>query len=131
MKSETGTRVVIPIPPSVNAIWSIVRPYRRSGLRGSPRLSRSGRYQSWLDAVVLLLRQSRPKISRYPIELRFEVLGGKDWRRRDLDNVIKPTIDALVKSGWIPDDSTKYVAGITVRFTSASQPNSTIAISVS
>ena len=41
------------------------------------------------------------------------VRGGKGWTTsRDLDNAIKPLIDAVKKSGTIPDDTTAYVTKI-------------------
>lgn len=92
-----------PIPPSVNHIW------RRHGK--STYLSAN--YKRWLSQInlCLLMRQEDPIGGSVSVDL--EVIPGKGWRaNRDLDNIFKPVLDALCRSGLILDDNCSVVRRI-------------------
>lgn len=59
-------------------------------------------YKSWCTAVDLeLMSQKQPKIqSEYALEIRIP----EGSSRADIDNLIKPISDALVRVGATPDD---------------------------
>jgi Holliday junction resolvase RusA-like endonuclease len=39
------------------------------------------------------------------------------WKtKHDTDNIIKPLIDLLVKAKIIPNDTTRYINGVSVRY---------------
>lgn len=92
-----------PIPPSVNHIW------RRHGK--STYLSAN--YKRWLSNVnlCLLMRQEDPIAG--PVTVDLVIHPGKGWRsNRDLDNIFKPVLDALCRSGLILDDNCSVVRQI-------------------
>lgn len=86
-----------PVPPSANHLFAT----RRAGGR-----TKTARYRQWQrDAASRLLLQRPPadwdaaRRSGYSVRLEAGIT-----RRRDLDNVIKPALDALQRNGVIPDD---------------------------
>jgi crossover junction endodeoxyribonuclease RusA len=88
-------RLFVPYPPSANHYW------RRVGPR--TLISRDGR-QYRKDVKRAVHKQAEPIGS----ELRLAMLvrmHAPDRRRRDVDNIQKPLLDALEKSGLYGDDS--------------------------
>lgn len=68
-------------------------------------------YRAWQErAAIAILKQWQPKYRGTPwiadgeLEIRIDARY-PDRRRRDLDNCIKPVLDALVRAGIIVDDS--------------------------
>ena len=52
-----------------------------------------------------------------PVAVKVGIVSGKGWRKgRDLDNILKPVLDALVASSVIEDDSTSHVVSINMEF---------------
>lgn len=96
------------MPPSTNALWRLIR--NRSRRRGGgSHVVRSRAYEEWLQVAVPLLRFG---LARPPLPARIQIIirGGEGWNnRRDLDNTIKATVDAIVHARLIPDDTTRYV----------------------
>jgi len=98
--SGSATFVVVPLPPSV---WAMYSPRADGGKTLSPK------YRSWLaEAEPILRGLSKP--SRFPVKVHFVVL---EWLHgsADVDNLIKPIRDGLVHSGVIPDDKSRYIRG--------------------
>ena len=85
-------KFVLPYPPSMNTYW---RKFRNHMV-----ISKKGR--AFRDAVCLAVKRVRPldgalivKIRAYP----------PDRRKRDIDNIQKPLLDALEKASVFFDDS--------------------------
>lgn len=96
----------IPIPPSANRIWRIF----------GNRMHKSKQYTEWLEHVAWLLRRD---LSNAPVPccVVIEIHGGKGWHKaRDLDNTIKPAIDALRASGVLVEDTCDYVSRVEAIF---------------
>lgn len=89
--------LTLPWPPSANTIW-------RTVLVGKfPRvlLSKAGRrYRS--DVEVAVLAQGRGRVEG-PLAIEI-VLFPPDRRRSDIDNRVKPVLDALQHAGVYADD---------------------------
>ncbi len=85
---------VLPYPPTVNTYW------RRRG--STYFISEEGK--RYRRAVVLIVRQQRLKLSlsgRLAIKV---IAEPPDKRRRDLDNILKAPLDALMHAGLLIDD---------------------------
>jgi Holliday junction resolvase RusA-like endonuclease len=114
----TDNWVEVPIPPSANALWA------PRVIGGSFKgMHKTSKYVSWLQTAVLLLRAGLPTNLTPPLKLMVRAFGGRDFNGdvRDLDNIIKPTLDAIRMSGRIADDTAATVAVIDVTYTSGSK----------
>ena len=109
--------VEIPIPPSTNHLWRIVK-HHRGKRAGQAALAKTQHYESWLEVAVMLLRLGLPRMVG-EVGVSVTIRGGDGWDvgRRDLDNTIKAVCDALRHAGRIPDDTTEYVTRIELRYT--------------
>ena len=97
----------LPIPPSANRLWRVF----------GGRVVKSRYYAEWLDHVVWILRRDMKPVS-VPCKVEILLVGGRGTTiRSDLDNKIKPTLDALRDAGIIPDDSVQFVTQIEARYT--------------
>lgn len=85
----------LPLPPSANAL------YIQRGRRRVP----TSEYQRWRRSAGLIVRAASGPDDiippRTPIRV---VIAASASRRRDLDNIIKPSVDMLQKAGIIADD---------------------------
>ena len=83
------------MPPSVNSIWR--------NLGG--RTIKSKAYRTWLDSAACSVMATRKGVciaGGFSVEIR---ISRPDRRKRDLDNRIKPLLDALEAGGAIVNDS--------------------------
>ena len=83
----------LPYPPSVNHYW------RRVGAR--TLISRQGRTFRESVCSLLALRRLRPLEGWLKVHLQ---IFPPDRRRRDVDNIQKPVLDALQHAGVYHDD---------------------------
>lgn len=86
----------LPWPPSVNNIW------RRVVINGQPRtlVSREGR--EYREKVRAIAYGCKPLVGLLAIDIE---ACPPDFRRRDLDNILKATLDALTYAGIWRDDN--------------------------
>jgi crossover junction endodeoxyribonuclease RusA len=84
--------LILPYPPSINTYW---------GFRGSRRfLTKTA--NDFKLIVNANSRRARFGADKVGIEI---LLHAPDRRRRDIDNILKPLIDALQAAGVFDDDS--------------------------
>jgi len=109
--------IVLPYPPSVNRTLRTVA--------GRPILSAP--YRAWrTEAAEAIARQTVE-----PVEGRYRLTiwaTAPDKRRRDLDNLIKPVSDALVRAGVVQDDS--LMRDLKIRWTDHIQPGGRVVLQV-
>ena len=87
--------MTLPFPPTVNTYYRTVN--------GRMLISREGR--EYRQAVAeLAASENWPKFGSERVSVSIEAWM-PDKRRRDLDNLAKPTCDALQRAGLFPDDS--------------------------
>ncbi len=111
----------LPLPPSSNHLWrSVVR-------KGRVLVVKSDAYKAWLEEVALLLpRPKHPAEGFCSVEI---MLNGNVYRARDLDNFLKPTIDAVKARGILLDDNLNHVRQITAEFRpSSAAPSLCVAV---
>lgn len=94
----------IPFPPSANVIWR--------NARGRTYLSKE--YKAFLEEVAATWRLNSVKDwetdARYIVTLQ---LFAATRRKYDVDNRIKPTLDALTKAGvWLDDEQVDDVRAV-------------------
>lgn len=98
-----GFATEVELPPSTNHLFATV---------GRRRVTTSA-YRSWQAVAALKVRTLQPA-KAYPVAVTLTVLG-KVYAQRDLDNFVKPVLDALVKCGTLAGDSLQYVSRVTVQ----------------
>lgn len=84
----------LPYPPSVNTYW---------GFQGHRRFL-TPKAQAFKVAVLQAVRLTNIRFNSSRLELII-ALHCPDKRARDIDNVLKPLLDALVQAGLFDDDS--------------------------
>lgn len=84
----------LPYPPSANKLWR--------NLNG--RTVKSEAYRRYLRdcATAVIAQRTKPVSGKFTVTVIADL---PDARRRDLDNLIKPALDALVSCGLVEDDS--------------------------
>ena len=87
--------LTLPYPPSVNTYW---------GFSGHRRFL-TERATTFKHEVLAIAKQCKaPNLGKQRLEMTV-VLYPPDKRVRDIDNVLKPTIDALCQAHVFDDDS--------------------------
>ena len=76
---------MVPVPPSANRMYRIIR----------GRMYRSSDYMAWLDVAVDCFRRNMRPVEG-PAEVEIVLSTGKGVTvRSDIDNLVKPVLDAL------------------------------------
>jgi Holliday junction resolvase RusA-like endonuclease len=83
------------VPPTTNHLFATVR----------GRRVKSAAYKAWIDLAGWEIRARHIPLTVGPVAVEIEVERPKTARRTDVDNRLKPTLDAIVKAGTIEDDS--------------------------
>lgn len=92
-------RFILPYPPSVNNYWKWAPGGKATG---TVHLTASGEQYRQLVAYILKAQNLRLRLTgRLAIEITVET---PDKRRRDIDNILKATLDSLVHGGLVLDD---------------------------
>ncbi len=97
-------KLAMPWPPSVNDYWLI----GQRGKQGRPMMFLGPRGRAYqIDALASILRQhGANRADRIQERVRIEITAhAPDVRKRDLDNILKPLLDALHHCNVIEDDS--------------------------
>lgn len=93
-------KIFLPWPPSVNQYW---RHPSKGPLAGRHLISEQGRaYRAKVTAHVCDEQQAHKLADRLAVSI---LCYPPDRRRRDLDNILKAALDALVFAGVMLDDS--------------------------
>lgn len=101
MTAKPFIRVTITdMPPSANGM-------RKSFIKGGKVLSvKSDEYAAWLNVALWEIAAQKPGRIDGPYTL--SIAAQRHWRSkraRDIDNILKPISDSLVKAGVVTDDS--------------------------
>lgn len=103
--------IEIPIPPSANHLWRVIKKQPRRGRCGKQTRTviRTPHYQDWLERTVPLIRIGMP-VFRAPVKVTITIRGGQGFEEeRDIDNTAKATLDATVHAGRIAKDNCRHV----------------------
>lgn len=88
--------LILPYPPSVNHYW-------RHTSRGTFLTARAKRYR--VDVILAVKSQASKLVSLSGAVSVSIIAHAPDRRRRDLDNLLKATLDAMDHAGVYGDDS--------------------------
>jgi crossover junction endodeoxyribonuclease RusA len=94
VKSRTTVILRLPLPPSANRLW----------VRAQKGMRRSDEYVAWLNEAGWTAKTQRPSKIDGPFKVSIHA-ARPDKRRRDIDNLIKPSLDLMEHLRIIEDDS--------------------------
>lgn len=81
------------------------------------KMLKSKKYVKWIDANVNILRENLLPAKKFPIDVEILIMADVWWKmKNDSDNIIKPIVDLLVRAEIVPDDKTKYINSVKVRY---------------
>jgi hypothetical protein len=117
-QSPRPAGIMVPVPPSANALWTFFR----------GRAQKSATYKKWLKECCIEHRDIKDQTVDFPVEVVITLRLGKGYiSTRDIDNCIKPTLDLLKPTsrkrngdldheglGLIKDDKVEFVRGIRI-----------------
>ena len=87
--------IKLPWPPTVNHYYTVAR--------GRKILSKEGRaYKDYCAQLMMVQGTEKIQADGYSVSI---IARPPDRRKRDLDNILKPLLDALGTYGAISDDS--------------------------
>jgi Holliday junction resolvase RusA-like endonuclease len=95
-----------PLPPSTNALYINVK--------GRGRI-KSRDYRGWSQSKGWEILTQKPQ--KFVVPVHLIIIAKQPKRQRDGDNLLKPLLDLLVTQQIIPDDSHKYVKGVSFQWT--------------
>ncbi|MDM9644488.1 RusA family crossover junction endodeoxyribonuclease [Rhizobium sp. S163] len=100
-KAVPSARILLAeMPPSANGL-------RKSFIKEGKVISvKSAGYADWRKAAVFEIKSQT--VGKVEGPYRLSIVAQRHWRSkraRDIDNIIKPISDALVKAGVVHDDS--------------------------
>jgi Holliday junction resolvase RusA-like endonuclease len=81
------------------------------------QLSKSKAYNDWIEKQSSKIKESMLPAKVFPIDIEILIMADYRWKaKNDTDNLIKPLVDLLVKCQIIPDDTTRYVNSVKIRY---------------
>ena len=97
------------------------------------QMVKSKKYNEWIEKHTPILKEKMEPANEFPIDVDILVMADWNWKyKNDTDNLIKPLVDLLKRAEIIPDDTTRYVNSVKVRYLQGfKQPVICISYSVS
>ncbi len=81
------------------------------------QMAKSKKYNDWIAKHTPILKEKMEPAKEFPIDVDILVMASWDWKyKNDTDNLIKPIVDLLKRADIIPDDTTRYVNSVKVRY---------------
>jgi Holliday junction resolvase RusA-like endonuclease len=81
------------------------------------KMIKSKKYKGWIEANTPILKNNLLPAAKFPIDVEILIMADVWWKMKsDADNIIKPIVDLLVRAEIIPDDKTRYVNSVKVRY---------------
>ena len=81
------------------------------------QLVKSKKYNAWIEKHTPILKETMEPAKDFPIDVHILVMADWNWKyKNDTDNLIKPIVDLLKRAEIIPDDTTRYVNSVKIRY---------------
>lgn len=81
------------------------------------KMVKSKKYNDWITKNVTKIKDNLLPANKFPIEVEILVLADSQWKMRcDSDNIVKPIVDLLVRAGIVPDDTSRFIESVKVRY---------------
>ena len=81
------------------------------------KMVKSKKYNDWIEKNISIIKDNLLPATNYPIEIEILILADFQWKMKcDPDNIVKPIVDLLVRAQIIPDDTSRFVESVKVRY---------------
>jgi Holliday junction resolvase RusA-like endonuclease len=81
------------------------------------QLIKSKKYNAWIEKHTPILKETMEPAQDFPIDVDILIMADWNWKyKNDTDNLIKPIVDLLKRAEIIPDDTTRYVNSVKIRY---------------
>lgn len=81
------------------------------------QMVKSKKYNDWIEKHTPILKETMEPANSFPIDVDILIMADWNWKyKNDSDNLIKPIVDLLKRACIIPDDTTRYVNSVKVRY---------------
>lgn len=81
------------------------------------QMVKSKKYNAWIEKHTPILKETMEPANQFPIDVDILIMADWTWKyKNDTDNLIKPIVDLLKRAEIIPDDTTRYVNSVKVRY---------------
>lgn len=89
--------------------------------------SNSSKYKKWMDEHIAFFAANLQPCKNFPVRISITAVEGREIHEKsDIDNIIKPLVDAIVRAKIIPDDNIKFVEEVQSRFIPGSRRSSAL-----
>ena len=81
------------------------------------KMVKSKKYNDWINKNVSIIKDTLIPASQFPIEVEILIMADSQWKMRcDSDNIVKPIVDLLVRAEIVPDDTSRFIESVKVRY---------------
>ncbi len=81
------------------------------------KMVKSKKYKDWIDKNVQLIKNNLIPANKFPIEIEILIMADYQWKMKcDPDNIVKPIVDLLVRAEIVPDDTSRFIESVKVRY---------------
>ena len=81
------------------------------------KMVKSKKYNDWIEKNVSIIKDNLLPATQFPIDVEILIMADYKWKHKcDADNIIKPLVDLLVRAEIVPDDKTRYINSVKVRY---------------
>ena len=81
------------------------------------KMVKSKKYNAWIEKNLQIMIEEMTPVSQFPVNIELLVMANHLWRQKnDMDNLAKPLIDLLVKAKIVPDDTSRYIENVNIRY---------------
>jgi Holliday junction resolvase RusA-like endonuclease len=81
------------------------------------KMVKSKKYRNWIELNTPILKENLIPATKLPIDVEILIMADVYWKMKcDSDNIIKPIVDLLVRAEIVPDDKTRFINSVKVRY---------------
>ena len=81
------------------------------------KMVKSKKYNEWINKNVSIIKDTLVPATQFPIEVEILIMADFQWKMKcDPDNIVKPIVDLLVRAEIIPDDTSRFIESVKVRY---------------
>ena len=81
------------------------------------KMVKSKKYNDWINKNVTKIKDNLLPANKFPIEIEILIMADFQWKMKcDPDNIVKPIVDLLVRAEIVPDDTSRFIESVKVRY---------------